>query len=211
MRHKGRGRLVVLEGLDGAGTTTQADRLGIWLRGQGRRVHVTAEPSRGPVGALIRQVLSRRLGGGEGRPFDAHALALLFAADRLDHVASEVEPKLAQGVDVVSDRYTLSSLAYQSVATGEPRWVEQMNSRAARPDVIIFLQVRPSTALGRRRAASLDLELYEVPAFQRTLLGAYRKAISGSRRQGQRVEILDGERSADEVAADVADIVRQLP
>jgi dTMP kinase len=210
VRRKGRGRFVVIEGLDGAGTTTQADRLGAWLRGQQRRVHVTAEPSRGPVGALIRQVLSGRLGGGEGRAFDPHALALLFAADRLDHVAGEVQPKLAQGVDVVSDRYTLSSLAYQSVATGDARWVQQINSRAARPDVTIFLRVKPSTALRRRRAASLDLELYEVAAFQRALLSAYDEAVSRTRRTGERVEIVDGERSPDEVAADVARVMQRL-
>jgi dTMP kinase len=210
VRRRGGGRFVVLEGLDGAGTTTQAERLGAWLRQKGRRVHVTGEPSRGPLGALIRQVLSRRLGGGEGRAFDASALALLFAADRLDHVASEIEPKLVRGVDTVCDRYALSSLAYQSVATGEPRWVEQINSWALRPDVTIFLDVRPAVALARRRAVSLDLEIYEALRFQRLVLKSYRKAIAGLRRSGQRLEVLDGERPVDVVAADVARIVRQL-
>ncbi len=210
MKRHGRGRFVVLEGLDGAGTTTQTERLGAWLRAHGRRVHVTAEPSRGPIGALVRQVLSRRIGGGDGRDFDANALALLFAADRLDHVSSEVEPKLAKGVDVVSDRYTLSSLAYQSVATGDARWVEQINARAARPDLTVFLRVKADTALRRRRAASLDLELYEVSSFQRALFGAYGKAISRVRREGARVEIVDGDRSPDEVASDVARVVKRL-
>ncbi len=205
-----RGRFLVLEGLDGAGTTTQAERLAAWLRAQGRRVHLTAEPSRGPVGALARQVLSRRVGGGAGRDFDARALALLFAADRLDHVSSEVEPKLADGIDVVSDRYTLSSLAYQSVATGDGRWVEQINARAPRPDGIVFLRVSAGTALRRRRAASLELELYEVPSFQQALLGAYGKAITRVRRLGHRVAIVDGERSPDEVAREVAGVVRRL-
>ncbi len=83
-RRARRGRFVVIEGLDGAGTTTQARRLGERLQAEGRAVHVTAEPSGGPVGVLVRQVLQRRVNGGLGDGFDPHALALLFAADRLD-------------------------------------------------------------------------------------------------------------------------------
>src|SRR5512147_683892 len=133
------GRFVVLEGLDGAGTTTQARLLGDALRGAGRRVHVTAEPSAGPAGALVRQILTRRVAGAGGEGFDPAALALLFAADRLDHVASEIAPKIAAGLDVVSDRFTLSSLAYQGLTTGDMGWVDVLNARAAVPDVTLFL------------------------------------------------------------------------
>jgi dTMP kinase len=103
-----RGRFLVLEGLDGAGTTTQASRLCAWLSARGRTVHLTSEPSRGPLGTGIRQVLSGRLRGAGGGEFDPGALALLFAADRLDHWESEIRPRLAEGQDVVSDRYVLS-------------------------------------------------------------------------------------------------------
>ncbi|HEY6105773.1 MAG TPA: dTMP kinase, partial [Anaeromyxobacteraceae bacterium] len=174
MRRRRRGRFLVLEGLDGAGTTTQAALLAAWLRGRGREVHLTAEPSRGPVGALIRQILSGRIGGGPAGRVDPAALALLFAADRLDHVACEVEPRLAAGCDVVSDRYTLSSLAYQSAATGLGRWVEAANARAPAPDLTVFLAVRPAVALRRRFAASAERELFEVPEFQRRVALAYR-------------------------------------
>jgi dTMP kinase len=198
-----RGRFVVLEGLDGAGTTTQARLLGEALRGQGRRVHVTAEPSGGPVGALIRQVLTRRVAGGVGQGFDPAALALLFAADRLDHVAAEIAPKLAAGVDVVCDRFTLSSLAYQGVTTGRPRWVESLNGRAPAPDVTLFLRVRPAVSLARRRAASLDPDLFEVDAFQRRVGRAYGRAIEALRGAGQRIVELDGEAPVPEVAVAV--------
>lgn len=210
MSRRRRGRFIVLEGLDGAGTTTQAERLGAWLRERRRRAHITAEPSRGPIGVLIRQVLSGRITGVRGRAFDEQALAVLFAADRLDHLACEVVPKLEQGIDVISDRYLLSSLAYQSMTTGEIRWVEQINARAIRPDVTIFLQVRSSTALRRRQAVSLDLELYEVASFQRALLRAYRKAIACARRAGERVEVVDGEEPPPQVASAIIQIIRQL-
>lgn len=210
------GRFLVLEGLDGAGTTTQAQRLAAWLREQGRAVHVTAEPSTGPVGALVRQVLTHRIGGaprGEGgvAPFDPHALALLFAADRLDHVAAEIAPRLAEGVDVISDRYTLSSLAYQAVTCGDATWVEAVNARAPAPDATLFLEVSAATALRRRFAASSRRDLFEVPAFQRQVARAYRRALARLEELGQRVVVVDGERPVDEVTAALAEQVRRLP
>lgn len=205
-----RGRFVVLEGLDGAGTTTQARLLGEALRAAGRAVHVTAEPSGGPAGALVRQVLQQRIGGGRGGGFDPHALALLFAADRLDHVAAEVEPRLAEGCDVVSDRYTLSSLAYQGLTTGDLAWVEAINRRAPAPDLTIFLRVRPGLALGRRQAAGTAPELYEVAAFQRRVARSYQRALELLRRRGQRVEVLDGEAPVEEVASQVSGLVGRL-
>jgi len=204
------GRFVVLEGLDGAGTTTQARLLAERLRAEGRRVHLTAEPSGGPVGALIRQVLGRRLGGAGGTPFDPGALALLFAADRLDHWQGEIAPRLAAGADVISDRYTLSSLAYQSLTTGAPAWVEAQNARAPAPAATLFLKVRPAEALRRRVAESGGGELYEVAGFQRRVARSYARCIGRLRRQGQRVLVLDGERSVDEVAAAVWAEVRRL-
>ncbi len=215
MRRAGgtRGRFIVVEGIDGAGTTTQARLLGDRLRGAGRRVHVTAEPSGGAVGALVRQVLSGRLRGrAPDGPFDAEALALLFAADRLDHVAAEIAPKVADGVDVVSDRFTLSSLAYQGLTTGELAWVDAINAQAAAPDVTLFLSVRPAVALRRRQAASLDREIYEVSEFQRRVARSYARAIDLVRARGQRVVELDGEQPVEAVSAavraEVARIVR---
>lgn len=211
----GRPRFVVLEGLDGAGTTTQAQRLAAWLRDQGRRVHVTAEPSGGPVGTLVRQVLTRRVSGAPGPQgtsgaFDPSALALLFAADRLDHVASEIAPRLASGWDVVSDRFTLSSLAYQALTCGDAPWVEAINQRALAPDVTLFLSVSPTTAVRRRFAASGQREIFEAPAFQRRVARAYQAGIGRLRELGQAVEIVDGDRTVEEVTAALAEKVAGL-
>jgi dTMP kinase len=200
---------VVLEGLDGAGTTTQSDLLAAWLRGRGHKVHLTAEPSRGPVGALIRQILTGRVTGPAGG-VDPAALALLFAADRLDHLACEVEPRLASGWDVVSDRYLLSSLAYQGAATGRGRWVEAVNARAPAPDLTVFLEVRPVVALRRRFAVSSERELFEVLDFQRRVALGYRRSIARLRRLGQRVAVVSGEAPVAEVADAVARAVARL-
>jgi len=205
-----RGLFLVLEGLDGAGTTTQAARLCAWLAARGRRVHLTAEPSRGPVGTFIRHVLSGRLRGAGGGEFDPGALALLFAADRLDHWESEIRPRLAEGCDVVSDRYVLSSLAYQAVSTGDADWVASLNGRAPAPDLTLFLRVRPAVALGRRYAATAEREIFEVPAFQRKVHRAYGRALARIVAAGERVADLPGERSVEQVASDVARAVEEL-
>jgi dTMP kinase len=207
---RARGRLLVLEGLDGAGTTTQARILGERLAAEGRSVHVTAEPSRGPVGALVRQVLTRRVVGDDGDGFDPAALALLFAADRLDHHAVEIAPKLAQGIDVVSDRYALSSLAYQGLATGDMGWIEAVNGRAPSADLTVFLRARPEIALRRRRAASLDREIFEVSSFQRRVARSYDRAIDRLRAAGQVVVEVDGEAPVEVVARAVWTAVRRV-
>ncbi len=211
-RRPRKGRFVVLEGLDGAGTTTQARLLADRLRVERRPVHLTAEPSAGPVGALIRQVLTGRIGGerhGAGR-FSPWALALLFAADRQDHYDVEIAPKLADGADVVCDRFTLSSLAYQGAHLGDMRWVETANREAAAADLVVFLRCRPEVALRRRFAASLDREIFEVDAFQRRVAICYAQAIRRLRRGGARIIEVEGEAPIHDVSAAVWDAVRTL-
>ena len=131
-------------------------------------------------------------------------------ADRLDHLSAEVLPRLAAGEDVVSDRYTLSSLAYQSLTTGEAGWVEEINVRARAPDLTIFLRVRPGLALGRRRGAGTQPELYEEDAFQRQVARSYERAVVALQASGQRIEVLDGEQPVEAVAAAVARLVAKL-
>jgi dTMP kinase len=165
------------------------------------RVTTTAEPSRGPVGSLLRLALTQRLVGAEGRPFDRAALALLFAADRLDHVASEVLPRLAEGTWVVSDRYVLSSLAYQTLDL-PATFVAQINGRAPAPDLTVFLEVPPDTALRRRRAERPDAELFEKLPLQRRVAANYRRAIGEAAVPGA-IELLDGTRSIGAVADEI--------
>ncbi len=204
------GRFIVLEGLDGAGTTTQARILGDALRRAGRRVHVTAEPSSGPAGALVRHILTRRVAGPDGTGFDPAALALLFAADRLDHVASEIAPRIRDGYHVVSDRFTLSSLAYQGLTTGDMAWVDGINGRAAVPDLTVFLRVRAPVAFRRRQAVTADREIFEVSAFQRRVAAGYDRAMAHLRAAGQRIVEVDGEAPVEAVAAAVLAEVERI-
>ena len=149
------GRFIVLEGIDGSGTTTQAARLAASLRAAGHAVVSTREPSDGPLGVVLRQALTRRLVG-----LSDQALALLFAADRLDHLASVVEPALAEGKVVVSDRYVLSSLAYQGMRL-PLSWVETLNAAARPADLTLYLEVDPRTAARRRQGRGGAAELFD--------------------------------------------------
>jgi dTMP kinase len=190
-------RLIVLEGLDGAGTTTQARRLVEHLRGRGQPAHLTREPSDGPIGRLIREMLSGRHALPAG-PISQSAFGLLFAADRLDHMQREVEPALAAGTLVISDRWYHSSLAYQG--TGADRdWIAALNARARRPDLTIFLQVRAEIAAQRRVAAGRVQELFEDLAMQQDVEAGYRATITELTALGERIEVVDGELPSDAV------------
>jgi len=207
------GVFVVLEGIDGSGTTTQAERYAAHLRAQRRLVHVTHEPSTGPIGTQIRLVLRHRLM--MPATHQAEAMALLFAADRLDHVAAEIDPLLRDGYVVISDRYDLSSLAYQSItsaqATDAPpsqrvvganvEWIRELNRFARRPHVTVVLDVSPGVAAARRRARGGAAEIYEDEALQARLSAAY--LVADELVPGDRVIHLDGDRDPDAVAAAV--------
>lgn len=193
-----RGKFIVLEGIDGSGTTTQLKRVGDWLARRGVAHHLTREPSDGPVGMLIRAVLGGRLTSAGGAPYDRRSLALLFAADRLDHITSEVAPRLAAGVTVVSDRYVYSSLAYQQQDCPAD-WVRAINRLAPIPDLCVFVRLSAGAAERRMRAARQSRDIFERLAFQRRVAAAYERAVRAIPRG--RLLIVDGSLPPDGVFA----------
>jgi len=136
------GRFISLEGIDGAGTTTQLHRLTAWLEGEGLHVFSTFEPSGGDIGQHIRKILA---GNGNSHP---DTVALLFASDRMEHLQTEILARLEAGVHVLCDRYVGSSYAYQSLQS-DPKWVRTINRYAREPDLTLYLRVDVETALGR--------------------------------------------------------------
>ncbi len=189
-------RFVVFEGIDGSGTTTQLSLVAERLRARGHVVHESREPSHGRIGMLARQLLSvpqpwvatllNRL-----PTVDPAVLALLFAADRLEHLAREIQPALEAGELVLCDRYVVSSLVYQSLDC-DPTWVANINMQAPWPDLTFVFDVSPELALARvaaRRASTGEaIERFDVPDTQRRLAAGY-SAILGRDLSGtQRVD-----------------------
>jgi dTMP kinase len=200
----GTGRFVVLEGIDGSGTTTQVARFADRLRALRVPVRATHEPSDGPIGTLVRQVLTGRVVVPGGRAPGWATMALLFAADRMDHVEAEIEPFLAEGGVVVSDRYDASSLAYQSVSSGaEAReaveWIRLMNRYVRRPDLTLVLDLPADVAAERRLRRGEAAQLYEQSEVQRALAAFYRDL--AKHMPNDRVLIVDARGSIDEVHA----------
>jgi len=158
---------IVLEGIDGAGTTTQGKRLCAKLEKHGYKTHFTAEPSTGKIGKLLRFFLS-----GE-ETLDGRAMAMLFAADRLHHYEHEVKPALDKNQVVVCDRYKISSIAYQGAATGEHVLIKDLNSTVLDPDITIFVDVSIDVALQRLALHRATLEIYENRKFLESVLKGY--------------------------------------
>lgn len=189
------GKLIVLEGLDGAGTTTQARRL---EQRFGERMHFTREPSERAVGRLIREKL-----GEPGAAFDHRAMALLFAADRVDHYHGEIEPILDAGHHVVSDRYVMSSFAYQTGDRVAREFVAEINRHAPRAALTILLRVPVAIAELRRQERGGSVERYEHRLMQERVAALYDDEAARMRGAGERIVILDGARDVDAVFAEV--------
>jgi dTMP kinase len=151
----GRGIFICVEGLDGCGKTTQAKLLVKKLKKRHDGVY-TAEPSRGQMGRFIKKHYLHADSRGS-----AVAEALLFAADRVEHLKSEVLPALEKGKIVVSDRYVFSSLAYQGAAGLDLKWIEEVNKHAVRPDLALFIDVDPRTVTGRLKRKKSVMEILE--------------------------------------------------
>jgi len=167
-----RGLFIVFEGIDGAGTTTQAQRLVEGLRAIGELAHFTNEPSEGVIGSLTRRALRGESIGRDGGRLPAQAIALLFAADRADHWHNEIEPRLARGEHVICDRYLYSSLAYQSLENPEA-WVRSLNSPFPHADLLIYLQASAELGAQRRARRGLEADRYEVDQLQAQIAASY--------------------------------------
>ena len=196
---------LVLEGIDGSGTTTQLERVARYLESSGRHVHRTREPSTGPVGRLIREILLGAHRLPDGAPADGAAMALLFAADRRDHLKREIEPALAAGHDVVSDRYLLSSLVYQA-EEADRTWVAGLARDLRVPDATFLLDLPVGVAAARRRAAGRPEERYDADDVQERVAARYRE-LAG---RDPLAAVIDADAAPEEVTNRIATVLARL-
>jgi dTMP kinase len=183
-------RLWVIEGIDGAGTTTQARLLVDRLESAGVPVWGTSEPTNGPVGTLLRQVLA-----GTTR-VTPETVAYLFAADRCQHIYGD-EGILAHheaGEVVVCDRYVYSSLAYQTVEC-DTGLVRSLNAGFPEPGLLIFVDLDPDVG-EQRLAARAEREIYEQTSIQTQVRARYRELMTAASKSTTLVEVNGAEGEA---------------
>jgi len=191
-----KGIFIVVEGLDGSGKTTQAKILASRLSRTHKALY-TAEPSLGKVGTFIRNSILY----GEKRPPTA-VEALLFAADRIEHVQNEVLPALEEGQIVVSDRYLHSSLAYQGSAGLSLEWIESINRHALKPDLALFIDVDPEAVFHRLKLRKSVMENLET---QRRVREIYLRFVE----KGDLVRIR-GDKTKSKVADEIFTVVNKF-
>lgn len=215
-----KGRFIVFEGIDGAGTTTQAMRLASSL-GEGKPLAswFTNEPSDHWVGVRIRRLLSNP----DLLP-SWKVMSLLFSADRQDHYEYGILRMLDQGRDVFCDRYILSTLAYQGATsavgyTGK-EWKEriikiipvlhQFNVFAGWPDLTIYLDVPAEVAWDRVNSRGEETEVYEKIEFQKQVLEVYRILCTSFGLMFPNVVTVDGTGTEEEVASRCLEAVDRI-
>ncbi|MBM3308691.1 MAG: dTMP kinase [Candidatus Altiarchaeales archaeon] len=179
---------IVFEGIDGCGKSTQAKLLADWLQAQGKRVLLTAEPTKGRIGLFLREILAGKT------IVDPRTLALLFTADRYEHLAREIEPALKRNTIVVSERYYHSTICYQAAQGVSWNWLVDLNKFARKPDYTFLLDVPPKQSVRRKTA----VEIFEEEKFLEKVRDNYLKLnrnvikVDGSKRPEKVFEEIKG-------------------
>ncbi len=201
-----RGLLLALEGGEGAGKTTQATLLSIWLRDQGYDVVTTQEPGGTKVGMRMRAMLLDTAHAG----LDPRAETLMYAADRAEHVRSVIRPGLDRGAIVVTDRYVDSSLAYQGAGRclplGEVTRINRWATGGLTPDLTILLDLPPAAGL-HRRARSADRLEAEPAEFHSRVRAGFRQLADA---EPGRYLVLDATQPSDVISREIQHRVREL-
>lgn len=183
---------VTLEGSEGAGKSSVAQRLTEWLKTEGIDAISTREPGSGTFGQQIREVLLH------GANIDPRAELMLYLADRAEHVSVVIQPALQLGQTVICDRYTDSTLAYQGYARGfDLDWLRAMNrfvTDGLAPDLTLLLDLDPSVGLARiTNGDRLDREPLEFHASVR------KGFLTEAKREPGRWILIDASRPLEEV------------
>lgn len=189
------GVLVAVEGIDGAGKTTQVRRLERWLEERDVAFISTKEPTQGPWGQKIRE--SARL----GRLSPSDELQA-FLADRRQHVSELLLPSLAEGKVVIVDRYYFSTVAYQGARGMDPAEILLANAFAPAPDVLVVIDVPPLTGLRRIRERGDQADLFE----KEDELARARDIFLGL--QAAFMTIVDGSAHIDDIESTIRELVR---
>lgn len=195
------GLFIAIEGLDGAGLSTQTELVINLLRLQGIKAFGTKEPTNNVIGGVIRGALT----GAVGLPGDS--LQLLFAADRAHHLAREIVPLLSQGNIVVTDRYFFTSVAYGGVDL-DREWLLEVNKNFPKPDLVVLLDNPAKVSINRIKKDRFELELFEKEAQLKKIRQNYQWLLKKFPGIFTKVDAA-GDR--EEIAKEIVELIRNLP
>ena len=188
-----RGLFVSVDGPSGAGKSIVAAHLAQMLVADGETVHVTTEPSTGPIGMLARELTETVTG---------HALACLYTADRYHHIDTEIRPQIENGATVISDRYLPSGLVIQRFDGIDPDFLWQLNAEVARPDLAVILEADPAIIAQRLDERGPHNRFQLTPGSSRAEIYFYKQATERLIQAGFHVLRVDcNQRAAQHVAA----------
>lgn len=198
-----KGKFIVIEGIDGAGTTSQSKLLHEEFKKKSIESILTFEPTDGEVGKLIRRFLQKDV------VFDEHTVALLFAADRINHINSKILKNINTGKIVISDRYFLSSLAYQSVNV-DTGFIEKINKYHIAPDITVLIDIDPEISLKRKNISnSKKADVYEKIDFQIKVRNNYLK-FAEKYKEKHNVKIINGNEDIEVVTKNIISEVSKI-
>jgi len=192
-----KGKFIVFDSLDGAGNSTQVKLLADYLNKIGKKTHITKEPTSYLIGGLIK---SQLIHDWKSSP---ECLQLLFCADRAYHLEKEIIPLLKKGVNVISDRYFFSTMAYGNLEIKDLDWLIEINKKFILPDLTFFLKVSPKVCIQRIKKDRFEITLFE----KEKILEKIWKNYEILAKKFDNVYIIEGERKIEEIAEEIREIV----
>lgn len=201
--HNYPGFFVDIEGLDGSGSRTQVRLVARALAREKIRVYTTKEPTRGPIGKLVRQALK-----GQFNSLPPASVQLLFAADRGRHLKKEIIPRLKKEKMIITDRYAWSSVAFGAVNL-DREWLLGLNRDFILPDLTVFLEVSPHVCLKRLAKKKSSLELFKKRADLEQVWDTYHSLVS--KYWWTHMAVVDGEQEEERVTEDILAHIKKNP
>lgn len=201
-----KGRFISFEGIEGTGKTTQARLLADYLSDRGFAVVVTEEPGGTPIGLRIREVLLKI----EHTEMQGVTELLLYNADRCQHIHELILPSLLDGLILITDRFSDSTLAYQgfgrAIDTNTISTLDRIATGGLKPDLTLLLDIDASAGLRRNRGAN------KVDRLEREDLAFHEKVRAGflelARREPGRIKVIDASGGIEEIRTNVTEAVR---
>jgi dTMP kinase len=189
---------IVLEGIDGAGKSTQTELLDNWLKQEGYKTKKIVEPTTSDIGKLIRKEL---LDPEATNDANQQRLALLFAADRLTLKEEIADAKNSKEIFLISDRSFYSSICYQNSSSIDSKWVYEINHYTIRPDLTIILDLKPEESINR---CEKEETFENIPFLQKTREN-YLKLLEIEKN----IYLLDASKSLEQVQEDIQNLIKE--